>query len=84
MASASILTLAQEHILRAAYNDAEGAVHLDGRSLKSVAALHELGLVTFEVKRVPGRSDKGFSDIVVKITAAGRQRFSRKTVPPTP
>ena len=74
MASPLILTLAQERILRAARS---GAVHLDGRNLRSIEALRDFGLVTFEAKRVPGRTFKGRSDIVVTITQAGEQHFSR-------
>ena len=77
MASSLILTLAEERILRAAHS---GTVHLNGKSLKAIEALSNLGLVTFEAKRVPGRTVKGRADIAVTITQAGEQHFRRTLV----
>jgi hypothetical protein len=75
MAPTLILTLPQERILKATQ---KGAVRLNGRSLKAIEALRNMGLVTFEATRVAGRTIKGRSDIVVIITAAGEQYISRR------
>ena len=75
MASSPILTLAQERILRAARNS--DAVYLNARSRRTVGTLQKLGLVTFESKRVLGRTVKGRTEIVVRITAEGQRHFQR-------
>jgi hypothetical protein len=73
-----ILTPAQERILRAARHS--GVVRLNARSRKAVETLQKLSLVTFESKRVPGRTIKGRTEIVVRIAAAGQQFFQRVPV----
>jgi hypothetical protein len=77
MTAPLVLTLPQERILRATR---AGAVRLDGRNLRSIEALRDFGLVTFEAERVPSRTIKGRLDVVVTITPAGEQHFLREAV----